>query len=111
MWRIHGDPLYFEKKEKKPNSHGYYRKGQQGEHRKIYEDYYGIKLRSTQIIHHIDLNRANNAIENLWLYDNWGEHSKVHRNYEKLLKSYPAESIVFDNGKYILKEDIQNEKA
>ncbi len=111
MYLKYGDPHHYDNRERKPNSHGYFRKGQQGEHRKIYEDYYGVKLKPTQIVHHIDLNRANNAIENLWLYDNWGEHSKVHRDYERLLKSYPAESIVFDNGKYVLKEDLKNEKA
>ena len=111
MWRTYGDSMHFDNRER-PKNHGYYRKNQIGEHRKVYEDFYGVKLKSTQIVHHIDFNRTNNAIENLWLFDNRGEHSKVHRDYEKLLKLYPAENIVFENGKYIYKGDFsKSEKA
>ena len=107
MWRIHGDPLHFDNRPKKCNSHGYYRKGQKGEHRKVYEDFHGIKLTKEQQIHHIDFNKINNSIENLWLYNSNSEHIKVHRAYEKLLKQYPVEDIIFSNGKYVYKGDLE----
>lgn len=110
MWRIHGDPMHFDGRVRKPNSHGYFRKGQKGEHRKVYEDYYGITLKHEQQIHHIDFNKANNSIENLWLYNTGSEHTKAHRAYEKLRKQYPTGNIKFENGVYVYKGD-ENEKA
>lgn len=110
MWRIHGDPMHFDGRERKPNSHGYFRKGQKGEHRKVYEDYYGITLTHEQQIHHIDFNKTNNSIENLWLYNTGSEHTKAHRAYEKLRKQYPTGNIKFENGVYVYKGD-ENEEA
>ena len=104
MYHIHGDALYFDGRER-PTSHGYYRTGKRGqaEHRKVYEDYYGIKLKPSQIIHHIDFDRTNNRIENLWLYNSASEHQREHANYRRLRKFNPAENIKFENGKYICK--------
>mgnify|MGYP004671094425 CR=1 FL=1 len=102
MYHIHGDAMHFDGR-KRPTSYGYYRTGEKGqaEHRKIYEDYYGIKLKSTQIIHHIDFNRTNNEIGNLWLFNSTSEHKRCHDNYRKLRKLYSPENIKFKNGEYI----------
>ena len=101
MYRLHGDPLYFDKKERcTPN--GYYRTGKSGqhEHRKVYEDYYGVKLRPEQIIHHINFIRTDNRISNLYCYNSASEHQRVHNAYRRLLKECSAEDIEFKDGMY-----------
>ena len=46
-------------------------------HRKIYEEYYGIKIPKLMEIHHIDGNHYNNEINNLKLVT-WQEHYDIH---------------------------------
>lgn len=101
MYRIHGDAMFFDGR-KRPTSNGYYRIGKrgQGEHRKVYEDYYGIKLSAAQVVHHINFIRTDNRIENLYLYQSKSEHIRVHNNYRKLRKQYPNDTIIFENGEY-----------
>lgn len=101
MYRLHGDPLYSDKKER-CTSNGYYRTGKSGqhEHRKVYEDYYGVKLRPEQIIHHINFIRTDNRISNLYCYNSASEHQRVHNAYRRLLKECSAEDIEFKDGMY-----------
>lgn len=101
MYKIHGDALFSDRKER-AKSHGYYRTGKNGqhEHRKIYEDYYGIKLKPEQIVHHINFDRTDNRIENLYLYESASEHQRVHQHYRRLRKQFPDENIIFVNGNY-----------
>lgn len=47
------------------------------EHRKVVEDVLGRPLRTDEIIHHINVNRSDNRIENLTILSK-SEHSKVH---------------------------------
>lgn len=96
-----GDALYFDARER-PTNKGYYRIGKTGqhEHRKVYEDYYKIKLGSEQVIHHINFNKTDNRIENLWLYNSRTEHNRVHSAYRNLRKQYPSEDIEFVDGIY-----------
>lgn len=53
-------------------------KNRKFEHRKIYEEYYGVKLTNKDIIHHIDGNKQNNDINNLKLMTR-AEHMEIHR--------------------------------
>jgi 5-methylcytosine-specific restriction endonuclease McrA len=53
------------------------------EHRIIIERFIERKLLSTEVIHHIDLDKTNNNIENLWLFKNQKEHSKWHIKLKK----------------------------
>lgn len=46
-------------------------------HRKIYEQYHGIKIPDGMEIHHIDGNHGNNDINNLRLVT-WEEHYQIH---------------------------------
>jgi hypothetical protein len=46
-------------------------------HRKIYEQYHGIKIPKDMEIHHIDGNHTNNDINNLKLVT-WQEHYDIH---------------------------------
>jgi len=47
-------------------------------HRTIMEEHIGRKLKSTEIIHHIDFNKLNNSIENLQIVSR-SEHNKIHK--------------------------------
>ena len=101
MYRNHGDALFYDRKPRS-KSNGYYRIGKNGqhEHRKVYEDYYGVKLKPSQVIHHINFDRIDNSIENLWCYNTASEHQRVHAEYRRLRKQYPDENIVFRDGAY-----------
>lgn len=48
------------------------------EHRFVMEQHLGRPLKSTEVVHHIDHNRLNNAIENLQLIKSNSEHRKIH---------------------------------
>lgn len=58
------------------------------EHRLIAEKYLGRYLKPSEIIHHINENKEDNRIENLYLFENIGEHNGFH-NYKikPILKS------------------------
>lgn len=101
MYRLHGDALHFDGRIR-PTRDGYYRCGKkgQGEHRKVYEDYYGVKLTSDQVVHHINFIRTDNTIENLYLYNSKSEHTREHCHYRKLRKQFPNAVIKFKDGKY-----------
>lgn len=47
-------------------------------HRKVMEDYLGRKLKSSEIVHHIDGNKLNNDISNLQIVTR-KEHINIHR--------------------------------
>lgn len=102
MYRLHGNAEYFDKRIR-PTSYGYYRVGKRGqaEHRKIYENYIGRKLRPSEIVHHIDLNRTNNKIENLYLYPSASEHTRQHCNLRRLQKQLKHNEVIkFKDGVY-----------
>lgn len=88
------------------NSDGYYitynkeLKKYNGSHRVIYEEYYGIKLKSNQYIHHIDGNKKNNKIENLLLCNGCKEHTLIHKQLETISYQLIQEGyILFDKNK------------
>ena len=49
------------------------------EHIIIVEEALKRSLNEKEVIHHIDHNRTNNSLENLYLFDSNSEHSKYHR--------------------------------
>lgn len=88
------------------NSNGYYltydkeHKKYKGYHRVICEEYYGIKLKSNQYIHHIDGNKKNNKIENLLLCNGCKEHTLIHKQLETISYQLIQEGyILFDKEK------------
>jgi len=63
------------------NKEGYVR-----EHRLIMEQYLRRFLTPKEVVHHLDHNPLNNAIENLWLFSSHKEHQKYERMIEKIIK-------------------------
>lgn len=53
------------------------------DHRKVIQDYLGRKLTRQEIVHHIDGNRINNSLDNLFLTDSKG-HSKAHSSLDSI---------------------------
>lgn len=57
---------------------GYVRKSDTRQHRVIMESYIGRKLNPKEHVHHIDFNKTNNDISNLFLFDSEEVHSSYH---------------------------------
>lgn len=58
-------------------------------YKKTYEKYCNIKTPRGYEIHHIDLNRQNNSIENLVMLSR-----KLHQRYHLLLNSLPSNLVI-----------------
>ncbi|WP_461248151.1 HNH endonuclease [Treponema sp. R6D11] len=82
-------------------------------HIEIIEKHIGRSLKKPELVHHIDCDKGNNELSNLWLCGSVGEHSKAHRSLEKLLPILIRDGIVSfnrENGIYELckKETISD---
>ena len=79
------------------------------QHRWVMEQHLGRKLTKYEHIHHIDIVKTNNNIDNLWLCTP-SQHAKAHRSLERLLPKLmkQARMIKFNKktGIYYLKEII-----
>jgi DNA-directed RNA polymerase subunit RPC12/RpoP len=76
------------------------------EHQYIMEMHLGRRLMKGEIVHHIDGNKRNNNIDNLYL-TTVDEHNKLHAESESILfELYKRGVIIFDRtvGRYFLKE-------
>ena len=77
------------------------------EHRVVVEEHIGRKLEPDECIHHINFNKLNNNIDNLWIC-NRKTHNKAHASVNKLIDILLSMHIIKFNrnkGKYEL--DIQ----
>ena len=71
------------------------------EHVKVMSDYLGRPIKDGEIIHHINMDKTDNKIGNLYLYPNNSEHKKAHMDVSKLMKQLLDDNIIiFKEGKY-----------
>ncbi len=65
------------------------------------EKYLGRVPKKSEPIHHIDMDRLNYNIDNLYLCKNHSEHSQIHGSLEKVVqKLYKKGLVTFINGFY-----------
>lgn len=74
------------------------------EHRYLMEKELGRPLKSNEIVHHIDGDRKNNDITNLYLCETRAKHRIAHSSYEKLLTELVQKGYVeFDRATGVYK--------
>lgn len=74
-------------------------------HRKIVEDFIGRELKKDESIHHVDGNRTNNSINNLYICDSYEEHAEIHRDLDRITyELFNLGIIKFSHGNYCLDE-------
>ena len=77
--------------------------GRVWEHLLIMEKHLGRYIQKSEPIHHIDFNRQNNKIENLYLCKNNSEHQRVKKTLNEIVGKLVNKGIIkFKNGKYYL---------
>ncbi len=78
------------------------------EHQYVMEQHLGRRLDKKERIHHIDIDKINNEISNLHLYDSISGHSLCHHQMENLGYDLFGGKIWFDgaNKKYVLEETV-----
>lgn len=77
------------------------------QHRQIMQEKIGRKLLSTEIVHHIDVNKLNNNISNLHLCKNASEHSQIHAQFNKIIPElFKLGIVLFENGEYKINDKL-----
>lgn len=74
-------------------------------HVQIYEKYFGIKLSKNECIHHIDMDKLNNSISNLYLCKNKREHQLCHQSLQDMSSSLFGKSVWIDKKDKIYKTE------
>jgi hypothetical protein len=69
------------------------------EHRHIYSKFIGRDITSHESVHHIDMDKLNNNIENLYLYKSEKDHQNGHGSMELCAYKLFGEKIWFDREK------------
>jgi hypothetical protein len=75
---------YKRKQQSLIRSDGYFHYNNQYNHRNIYETKHNIKLLPNEGVHHIDNEKSNNNINNLFKTNSVAEHAKIHKSMEKV---------------------------
>ena len=71
-------------------------------HRLKMENKLGRKLKSTELIHHVDLNKLNNRLSNLYISSK-SKHIKMHHQLQKIAGDFIKMGIIkFKNGRYYI---------
>lgn len=88
-------------------SHGYLMQGRHYQHRKIMMDYIKRPLLEKERVHHIDLDKKNNILENLYLCPDLATHHKLHWQLNRHIKRFLELGVMsFKNGEYLLHEEV-----
>ena len=70
----------------------------------------GKYLKSNSVVHHVNFNKLDNRIENLWVFENQNEHQKsiqsLYTCFSELIK---LSKITFTDGAYILRNEFKND--
>lgn len=78
------------------------------EHKVVIEQYIGRKLKKGEVVHHIDGNKLNNNLSNLFLCSGHTEHRVAHTSLESVgIELYKIGAITFntDTGQYELSKE------
>jgi hypothetical protein len=72
------------------------------EHRYVMEKHLGRKLKSTEVVYHVDLDTTNNNIDNLFLYDaNSKKRKEINSSLRQVASSFIKKGLIkFEKGKY-----------
>ena len=67
-------------------------------HIQVMEEHLGRSLQGSELVHHVDGNKRNNAISNLWLCSDRSNHLRAHRSLDQLLPALLQRNIIdFDH--------------
>jgi DNA-binding Lrp family transcriptional regulator len=77
------------------DSFGYLKKGNNRQHREVMENYLGRRLSSKEHVHHIDFNRMNNEIDNLFLFEDGNIHYLYHGYIDYHSYISPLEYMIY----------------
>lgn len=78
--------------------------GRVWEHIILLEKALGRKISKGQPIHHIDFDRKNNKLKNLYLCENHSVHQKIHRSADECLTELFRRGLIgFSCGKYFIR--------
>ena len=73
------------------------------EHRLVMEKQIGRYLTKEEIVHHVDLNKTSNDINNLCLYESNSAHRFAHAQLEKIATELIRAGVIkFDDGTYFV---------
>ena len=91
---------------------GYLRINKTGEyyHKVLFGNFLGRKITKEEQVHHIDFDKLNNSIDNLFLCKNKKHHYKVHYKLEMLILSLLGKYIYFDKQKKLYVVDDPKSK-
>ncbi len=93
------------------HSHGYLLQGKTFIHRRLMMEALKRPLNKGEQVHHIDMDRKNNALENLYLCVNQTQHNKLHWTLNKLVGQFLKDNlIIFKNGEYKLNEETYQKR-
>ena len=75
------------------------------QHHLVIEDTLGRKIQKNEVVHHINGNKTDNRIENLWIFKSISEHRQSHASLENIAMQLVSEGVIlFENGRYLSNE-------